>query len=831
MRHVFYSVSCMWLIQFSFPHVTQADVKDPPGLGDPGVLQSLSIEPVGPSAGQLVLAGRDARMQLLVTGEYSTSQTRDLTRAVQYSTDPPNRVDVDDRGYVKPLAEGLVSVTVKSSTGVSADVRIQVTNLKHDLPVNFPNEVVPVFTKYGCNGGGCHGKSGGQNGFRLSLLGFVPNEDYTYLVKEGRGRRLFPAAPDRSLLLQKAIGKTPHGGGARMEADSLPYQIVRRWIEQGMPYGSDTDPVVDRIVVSPRERLLPRDGSQQLSVVAVYSDGSRRDVTRMTHFETNDADLAEVDEQGLVTTKTAAGSVAIMTRFQSHVDVFRATVPLGLDVNDLPPAKNLVDELVFKNLKQLGLPASQLTDDSTFLRRVMIDVAGRLPTRAETIHYLADEADDKREQLVDRLLDSTDYADYFANKWSAILRNRRNDKNVRIASYNFHDWIRESIYQNKPYDQFVADILSATGPVRRNPPVAWFHEVKDETSQVEDTAQLFLGMRIQCAKCHHHPFEKWSQDDYYGMAAFFSRIGRKDSDLRGKQHIFHRPGQAQSKNPTSERMLKPTPLDAEPVLLSDDDDPRQALTSWMSAEDNPFFAKALVNRYWKHFFGRGLVDPEDDMRVTNPACNPELLDALAAEFVDRDFNLKHLVRLICTSQTYALSSLPNEFNQKDKQNFSRFYPRRLNAEVLLDAIDRLTDSPTIFAGVATGTRAVQLPDNDFESYFLTVFGRPSSASACECERSSDVNLAQCLHLLNSKEVQAKLGGGRTQKLVEDMAASTTDLKSALDDVYLIAFSRYPTDDESRIAAEYVAERKDTPQQAFEDILWALMNTKEFVFNH
>ena len=461
------------------------------------------------------------------------------------------------------------------------------------------------------------------------------------------------------------------------------------------------------------------------------------------------------------------------------------------------------------------------------MRRVTIDIAGRLPTKEETVTFLDDQSETKRDDLVDRLLESEDYADYFAGKWSAILRNRRNDKNVRVTTYGFHDWIRESILENKPYDEFASEILSASGMIRRNPAVAWFHEVKDQASQVEDTAQLFLGLRIQCARCHHHPFEKWSQDDYYGLAAFFSRVGRKKSDVRGKDHIYHKTGVAQATNPASGQALKPTPLGAEPVALSPESDPRMALVDWISDRENPFFAKALVNRYWKHFFGRGLVDPEDDMRVTNPACNPQLLDALAEHFVDTEFNLKALVRTICTSQTYGLSAIPNDYNQKDKQNFSRFYPRRLGAEVLLDSIDRLTEMPTNFGGIAKGTRAVQLPDNAFDSYFLTVFGRPNSASACECERSSDVNLAQCLHLLNSEEVQTKVSGKRAQSLSKD----TRELRDRITDLYLIAFSRRPTDDEMSIATTYVTDRSKEPQKAFEDILWALMNTKEFVFNH
>ena len=543
--------SIVGMFFLSYATVVLAEQAIPPGLGDPGKLTAIRLQSLGSADGICQLVGRDARAQVCVTGEFTSGQQRDLTRGVTYSIEPSHIVHVDESGYLSPLEEGRAELTVRADNGLTAQLAIEVANLVVDVPVNFPNQVVPVFTKYGCNGGGCHGKSGGQNGFRLSLLGFVPQEDYAYLVKETRGRRLFPAAPDRSLLLQKAIGAVPHGGGARLEAESLPYQILRRWIEQGMPYGSKSDPVIESIEVLPRERVMSREGKQQLVVLAKYSDGSQRDVTRMTQFESNDPDLAEVSETGLVTTATATGSVAIMTRFQSQVDVFRATIPLGLEVDNLPEPKNYIDELVFKKLKLLGLPPSASADDSTYLRRVTIDIAGRLPTQAETEAFLASTSQSKRDELVDRLLDSPDYADYFANKWSSILRNRRTDKNVRVTSYGFHDWIRESIFENKPYDQFVSEILAASGQIRRNPPVAWFHEVKDQSSQVEDTAQLFLGLRIQCARCHHHPFEKWSQDDYYGLAAFFAQVGRKRSDLPGKDHIFHRPGKAQAKNPAS----------------------------------------------------------------------------------------------------------------------------------------------------------------------------------------------------------------------------------------------------------------------------------------
>ena len=803
---------------------------EPPGLGDPGKLLSISIETGRLVDGKFLVSGRDAGQQLVVTGEYDSGQTRDLSRDVEYTVSPDGIVRVDGSGHVTPIAEGDTTIHAKVKDGPDATVNATVTNIVQDLPVNFPNQVVPIFTKYGCNSGGCHGKSGGQNGFRLSLLGFEPTEDFEFLVKEGRGRRLFPSAPDRSLLLTKATASLPHGGGHRIAVDSPAYSMLRRWIEQGMPYGSDDDPTVTHIEVLPKERLMGREAGQQIIAVAHYSDGSTEDVTRMTQFDSNDTEMGEVSVTGLVTTARLTGSVAVMARYQGHVGVFRATVPLGITVDNLPVAKNLVDENVFAKLKNLGLPASQISDDTTFLRRLTIDVAGRLPTMQEAEAFLADASSDKRLNAINRLLDSTDYAEYFANKWSAVLRNKRRADPDKIATFAFYDWIRESLYNNKPYDQFVREIITASGSPGKNPPVAWYREVKDQSAQLEDTAQLFLGLRIQCARCHHHPFEKWSQRDYYGFAAFFSRVGRKKGLIQGQDRIYHNPGTAQAQNPKTKNNVPPTGLGSESLTLAIHRDPRVDLADWMAKEDNPFFAYALVNRYWKHFFGRGLVDPEDDMRVTNPATNPQLLDALAQDFVAHKFDMKHLIRTIASSSTYQLAAEPNEWNRDDKQNFSRYYPQRLNAEVLLDAINQVTGTTTGFGGAPAGTRAVQLPDNGFSSYFLTVFGRPEASSACECERSSEANLAQSLHLLNSSEIQGKLtnGNARAAKLAAD---KERDHPAKIRELYLLAFSREPLADETAIAMAHIKKCGDDTKRAYEDIVWALINTKEFLFNH
>jgi hypothetical protein len=800
-----------------------------PGLGEPGKLVSISVESGRSQDGGFVISGRDASQQLVVEGKYDSGQIRDLSRDVKYTLSEEGIAKVDATGHVTPVKEGAVTIHIEAAPGIETQANVTVTHIAQDMAVNFPNQIVPIFTKYGCNSGGCHGKSGGQNGFALSLLGFEPTEDFEHLVKEARGRRVFPAAPARSLLLRKASAQSPHGGGHRIAADSPAFRLMQRWIEQGMPYGKPEDPTVTHIDVYPQERLMGRDASQQVVVVAHYTDGSSEDVTRMTQFDSNDSEMAEASVTGLVTTAKLTGSVAVMARYQGHVGVFRATVPLGVEVASLPAVKNLIDGKVFEKLKALGLPASEICDDTTFLRRTTVDICGRLPTLLEAEQFAADADPNKREKLVEQLLASTDYAEYFANKWSAILRNKRRQDSDKRATYAFYDWIRTSFHQTKPYDEFVREIVASTGEVGKNPPVAWYREVKDQSAQLEDTAQLFLGLRIQCARCHHHPFEKWSQQDYYGFAAFFAQVGRKRAPLRNEDRIYVNRTMPQARNPKTGENVPATGLGSEPLGLTADDDARMALAGWMAEKDNPFFAHALVNRYWKHFFGRGLVDPEDDMRVTNPASNPELLAALAQDFIAHEFDIKHLIRTICASNVYQLSASPNEWNEDDKQNFSRYYPKRLNAEVLLDAIDQVTGTTSNFTGMPADVRAVALPDNGFSSYFLTVFGRPEASSACECERSGEANLAQSLHLLNSSEIQNKLtaGNGIAARLGADKAR---DNLSKVRELYLLAFSREPTPDEASIALSHV-EKNEDPRKAFEDVVWALINTKEFLFNH
>jgi Protein of unknown function (DUF1553)/Protein of unknown function (DUF1549) len=803
------------------------------GLGDPGDLKALNVEQAT-GGNPVVLRGADARQQLCVTGVFSTGQLRDLTRSVHYSADPSGIVAIDATGLVTPLRDGEAHLHVSGPGHTSAEFPVRVERFAHPLPINFKNQIVPIFTKLGCNSGGCHGKASGQNGFKLSLLGFYPEDDYEFLVKESRGRRLFPTSPGESLLLLKPSGRYPHGGGKRMDVGSYEYRLLYRWIEQGTPYGSDADPTVVRIECVPAGRVMERGAQQQITVVAHYSDGATEDVTRMSLFEPNDTEMAESTSTGLVKTLDFAGQVAVMARYQGQVATFRATIPLGASVASLPPERNLVDRTVFSNLTVLGIPPSAVSDDATFLRRVSIDIAGTTPTEKEVTAFLADHDPAKRDKLIDRLLESPAYADNFANKWNLILRNKKRAPSDAEGTYEFYEWIWTSLYQNKPFDRFVRELLTAAGDPRVVPQAVWYREVDEINEQVEDTAQLFLGLRIQCARCHHHPFEKWSQDDYYGFSAFFSRLGRKPlpdapSTRMRDRRIFHNEGIAEVVNPRTGKALRPTALGAQAISIPPDRDPRVQLANWMSNSKNPFFARSLVNRYWKHFFSRGIVEPEDDMRETNPPSNPELLDALAQSFIKSGFDLKQLVRTICRSSTYQLSGIPNDFNGKDRQNFSRFYPRRLGAEALYDAFHRVTGTSQAYAGLPGGTRALQLPDPSVGPYFLKVFGQPQGDTACECERSQDANLAQSLHLLNSSEVQDKISNptGRAAQL----AADKRPTKVCVRELYRWVFAREPSADELKIAEAHLAKHAKDPRTAYEDIVWALINTKEFLFNH
>lgn len=787
------------------------------------------------------IQSQDARVQLVVHKSGERGSTIDVTRQVAFRVEPQDLVQVDSTGLMTPVRSGKGSVIASVPEMGEARLEIDIELPEVEPRVNFPNQVVPIFTKYGCNGGGCHGKLAGQNGFRLSLLGFEPKEDYEHLVLESRGRRLFPASPDSSLLLQKSVGSVPHGGGQRMDVDSHDYRLLRRWIAQAMPYGDEQDRKVASIEVLPPVSTLDRQSEQQLRVIANYVDGSQEDVTRTVQYESNNLEMADVSPSGLVRLRDMAGEVSVMARYQGKVSVFRASIPLGNTIEKWPVERNSVDRAVFAKLRTLGIPPSELCSDSAFLRRVTLDITGRLPT-LEEIELSRSES---REQIVDRLLQDDGYAFTFANKWSAILRNRHTTEETRYAAYAFHDWLVTSFRENKPFDRFVRELLTASGSPQTDPAVVWFRQVNSTESRIEDIAQLFLGQRLQCARCHHHPFEKWGQQDYYQMAAFFSKVEKRDGSAAQEPRFVSRVGDASMKHPKSGENLRPAGLDAAPVDLSSLDDPRHAFADWMVGANNPFFAKSIANRYWKHFMGRGLVEPEDDMRITNPPTNPELLDALSEELKNSGFDVKRLIKTICLSSTYQLSELANQQNLRDSTCYSRYYPKRLTAEVLLDAIDDVLGKRTNFDNMPPGTRATELPDTSFASYFLTVFGRPDSATSCECERTTSSNLAQSLHLMNSKEMHTKLSdsenrltqwvnahaGKKESSSVTDLESNRKIAEDNIVDLYLHAFGRKPTESEQIAAVQYLMGRLDRLREAYEDLAWSIINSKEFLFNH
>ncbi len=804
-------------------------------LPSPGEIKSLHIHPK-----HIALKGIDDAQQLVLTAELQGGQLQDLSGDVKYETADKRIVRVTSTGRVLPLSNGTTEITAVYGDK-SIKVPVTAESCDVNLPINFPNQIVPIFTKLGCNSGGCHGKASGQNGFKISLLGFEPEVDFNALVKEARGRRLLPAAPDSSLLLLKASGGIAHGGGKRMEVGSDEYRLIRRWIAAGMPYGEKSDPVVTRISVVPEHRVMTRNNHQQFAVYAHYSNGHAEDITRRAQYESNDQEVAIVDSAGLVRTLGLSGEAAVMVRYQERVAVFRATVPLGAKTPNYSfPVQTLVDKFTQNKWHDLGLVPSELCSDEQFIRRLSIDLTATLPAPAQVAAFLADKDPHKRDKLIDRLLDSDEYSFYFANKWADVLRVKRRGQPDRArGTFAFHSWIRNAIAQDKPYDEFARAILGASGDEVSNPPTVWYKELQNPEQFVDDTAQVFLGLRLACAQCHHHPYEKWSQDDYWGIAAFFGRLARKNIQEPGEVNqpgggrvvIYTRSGGGVVNKRTGQAAVM-KPLDGKPMQIGHYDDPRQKLVDWMVDSHNPFFARAVANRYWAHFFGRGIVDPLDDMRVTNPPSNPELLDALAKDFVDHKYSLKHLIATICKSRTYQLSSTPNEFNKHDKQNYARYYPRRLSAEVLLDAVNQVTASPGAFGGLPQDRyapkRAIMLPDESFGSYFLDVFGKPQRISACECERVSEANLAQALHLLNSDEIQGKVGrpGGRADVLAKDPRPDA----EKVEELFVWAFARKPTQEQRSKALEHITKNAHNKKIAYENILWALLNTKEFIFN-
>ena len=693
---------------------------------------------------------------------------------------------------------------------------------------SFRNDVLPILSKAGCNSGPCHGALAGKNGFRLSLRGYDPVSDYFSLTREALGRRLVKMAPARSLILLKPTLTLPHGGGKRFDVDSPEYRVIADWIAAGAPAPKPGDPAVETIEVHPEKIVLQKPGDTvRISVRARFSDGSIREVTRQTKFSSTNEGVVEVGDRGLATAK-GHGEGAVSVWYSSKVAFSRVTVPherqLGPELFGEAPRKNWVDDLVLAKLSELRIPPSPLCDDNTFIRRVYLDTLGVLPNRQDLSRFLGDTRSDRRARLIDSVLDRPEYVDYWAYKWSDLLL-VSSRKLERAAMWSYYHWIRNGVAENRPWDRFIEELVTATGSNLENGAVNYWLIHQQPQEITENLSQAFLGISLTCARCHNHPLEKWTQDQYYGMANLVSRVRLKDGQAAGEVTLVPRPV-GEVSHPRLGRPMPPQPLDGEALALDDPADRRRHLARWLVGSEH--FARSLVNRVWAHFFGRGVVEPEDDLRATNPASNEALLSALTQDFMDNGHDVKRLIRTILNSATYQLSSTGVPANRDDEEYFSHHRSRRLPAEVVLDAMSQVTEVPEEFEGYPLGTRALQLPETQVESYFLDSFGRPPRLTSGADERKGDANVAQVLHLINGGTLNRKLRaeGGAVDRLLE-LELSAPEL---VERVYESALSRRPSRPEvARLVAALDLEQAS--REGVEDLFWAVLTSKEFLFTH
>jgi hypothetical protein len=786
------------------------------------------------------LSGNFAQAQLLLTADRSDGSTdklsEDLTPRATYASSHPQVVTVNDAGRLLAVADGTATVTATVG-GVSKSVEVKVAGVSATPAIGFNEYVIPILSKAGCSAGACHASQYGKGGFKLSVFGFAPDQDHAQIVRDRHGRRVDFLDPSQSLLLLKPTLAVPHGGGQRLQAGSVDVQTLAAWLAGGAPGPNSKAPKVSGITVLPRERVGPLGYGQQLQVVASYNDGTQRDVTCWAKFDSMDDAVVKVTPQGHYTT-IGKGQAPVMVRFEGQADISMALVPYAKDVTLAGwTDNNFVDKLAAEKFRELGIEPSPLCDDATFVRRAYLDAIGTLPTIEEAAAF-ADATDpDKRRKLIDRLLGLTgdpaldvfnnEYAAFWSLKWSDLIRST-STKLGEQGMWAMHNWIVDSLRQNKPFDKFVSELISAKGSIYMSGPANYYRIAAGPNELAEATAQLFLGVRLQCAQCHHHPFEKYSQDDYYGFAAFFSRVGTKNSQefgLFGRESVVLVKPTGDVRHPRTGQVMPPTPLDGQAV--DHELDRRLPLAAWLTAKDNTFFAKNVVNRYVAYLLGKGLVEPVDDMRATNPPSNVALMDALSQDFVASGFNLKHLLRTIMISRLYQLDSQPTASNKADSRYYSHYQVKRLGAEALLDAIDYVTGTQTKFKNMPLGTRAIELPDGEYPTYSLAVFGKPKRASTCECERVSDPSLVAALHIINSDTISVKLvdKSGRIGQLL----AAKKPHDEIVSQLYLATLSRRPTAEEIKHSQQSLAESPG-PQEFYEDLLWALMNTKAFMFN-
>jgi hypothetical protein len=805
-----------------------------------GHVQSLSVQPTW-----LALVGPYANRQLIVTGRYADSRERDLTPIANYTAAKPAIVEVSPGGLVQPRGNGK-SVLLVQAGGQTVRLPVQVEQFDVREQVSFRRDVIAVLNVAGCNAGACHGTPSGKNGFKLSLRGFDPGTDYVTLTRDLSGRRIDRNQPEASLILQKGAGKVPHEGGVRLAAGRVPTRLLQHWLASGAPDDPAGLPVLRGLEVWPGSRVLAAlagqpAGSlkQQLAVVAHFADASERDVTPLTVFRSSDETVARVSSEGLVEF-LKSGEVAILVRYLEEMVSVRLTCvqPAADYFWPNPPVNNYVDEDLFAKMKLLAIPPAPKCNDSDFFRRVYLDLCGILPAATEVQRFLVDNAPDKRARLVDGLFERPEYADFWALKWADVLNNNRRAVQAKGA-YLLHQWLRIQFAQNTPFDEIARSLVTASGSTYLNPAANYFRsdrKVRDPEDQAQNSAQQFLGIRMSCARCHNHPFERWTQDDYYGLTAFFARVQDRPDPLhprvgrfnQGALDIFvDRSGEA-----IHLRTGKPMParlLGGDTATVKPEQDRREVLADWLTRPDNPFFARSVVNRIWYHLLGRGIVDPVDDFRDSNPAASEELLNALARDFVAHRFDTRHVIRTIMSSQIYQLGTKTNAYNRDDVRFFSHAVAKMHSAEVLLDALLAATEVPEVFPGMPAGTRATQLPDGDvFHHPFMRAFGQPTRETACECERSCDTSLGHALQLINGPTVKAKLTA--PQNRIGRLLAEKRSDSEIVTELYLATLSRLPVDREREASLRHIGSSSER-RRALEDIQWALFNSREFLLRH
>jgi hypothetical protein len=785
-----------------------------------------------------VLRGQGVRQQLMVERRMNGSFVGVESENVSYSSSNPNVATVDDSGIVSAVGDGRTILTAKVADRTVSTV-IEVERAASRYPLSFRNHVIPVLTKMGCNSGPCHGAAAGKNGFKLTLRGYDPELDYLTLTRQASARRINKVEPATSLMLLKPTLAVSHGGGKRFSPRSPEYHVIADWIAAGTPAPAEWDPVMTRLEVFPASARLGVGTEQPLLVRAHFSDGHAEDVTRWVKFSSNEGGVATVDQRGTVT-MTGPGEAAISAWYLSTLVTARMTSPFPGTVDAAvyarAPRANFIDDLVLAKLEELNIEPSPLSSDSEFIRRAFLDAAGILPTRAEVQAFLADRSPDKRTKLVDALLARPEFVDYWSYKWSDLLlvSSRSLPSN---AMWSYYNWIRQNVEANTPWDKMAREILTASGNTLSNGAANYFVLHKNPIAVTENVSMTFMGFSITCARCHNHPLEKWTQKDYYQMANLFSRVASKAGPDRGDTIIYTaRTGDIN--HPRLNVPLPPKPLDGPAIPLDAAGDRREVFVNWLVAPENPFFARSLVNRVWKNFMGRGLVEAVDDIRDANPASNPALFEALTRDFVGHRFDVKQLVRTIMTSTTYQLSSTPVGTNANDLKYHSHYIARRLPAEVILDAISQVTGVGEDFPGYP-GRRAMQLPDASVDSYFLTAFGRPPRITAAASERQQEPSITQALHVINGDTINRKLNASKG--LVHDLIMSNASNDVAIERIYLIALSRYPSDEEKKslsAALDAAATTRNGAsgealprRRALEDLAWAILTGREFLFTH